>query len=75
MSDDILTDYRPVMVGLLFGAIICVALILVGLWKFFVAEEKSSGFNAMLYMAAGVLALVVTPSVTMLFSKLVWERL
>jgi len=63
------------MVGHLFGAIICAALIVVGLLKFLAAKQKDGGFSVMLYMAAGVLALIITPVVTMLLSQLLWRRL
>jgi hypothetical protein len=75
MSDNIFSDNGSLMIGLLLGAIICAALIVVGVVRFITAKEKGGGFSAMLYMACGALALIIAPAVTMFLSKLLFGQL
>ena len=56
MSDNIFynifSDNGSFMLGLSLGAIICVALIVIGVVRFTAAKGTNGGFSAMLFMAA-----------------------
>jgi hypothetical protein len=79
MSDNIFynifSDNGSFMLGLSLGAIICVALIVIGVVRFTAAKGTNGGFSAMLFMACGVLALIITPAVTMVLSNLLLGQL
>jgi hypothetical protein len=70
MSDDYSIDLFTI--GLGFGAVLCLILVVVGLVRFFNAEGRSGRITAAYFIAGGFSALFIAPAVTILLRKFLW---